>query len=138
MSSWLDRLPSNERRKIREKLRSPAEYEKLREKVKGPEDLEREMEWNEAMAELNFAIESEPKIKEALRDQIAEDISEQGIENLVENADALSPEQKAALEQGKFEISVEDELTVAPEGTVAEKIPVKRSVTDRYVTQLHS
>ena len=68
--SWLDRIPSNERQRIREKLHlSEAEYARLREKVKGPEDLEREMDRNELLAELKFQMESEPKLAEALRAQ---------------------------------------------------------------------
>jgi len=124
MSSWLDILPSSERAKIRQKLRSPEEYERLREKVKGPEDLEREMKWNEAMAELSFAIETEPTIKEALKNQIEKDLREEGVE------------------VGDFDILVEenpetnqDQLMMVPEGNVGEKIPVKKSLSEQYVYQ---
>ena len=55
-SSWLDRIPSREREKIRKRLRSPEEYERLREKVKGPEDLEREMERNAEFAEARLTL----------------------------------------------------------------------------------
>ncbi len=142
MPSWLDILPSTERAKIRKRLRSPAEYERLREKVKGPEDLEREMKWNEAMAELSFTLETEPKVKEALRQQVEKDMQEQGIEQALEGASEASPDAKKALEEGRFNLSVEenpethqDQLAVSPEGTVAEKIPIKKSLSEQYVYQ---
>ncbi len=141
--SWLDHLPSRERMKIRERLRSPEEYERLREKVKGPEDLEREMRWSEAMAELSFALETEPKVQEALKNQVEGDLAERGIEEVLENSDQLSPEAKRSLEQGTFSLKVEahptthvDQLMAVPEGRVQEKIPVRRSMSEQYVAQL--
>ena len=139
--SWLNHLPSHEREKIRKRLRSPEEYERLREKVKGPEDLEKEMRKSEQLAELNFAMESEPKVKEALKKQVEKDMKEQGIESILESH--MSPEAKNAIEQGKFILQVsshpqthQDALVAIPEGNVQEKIPVKPQLSDKYVAQL--
>jgi len=139
--SWLDRLASGERQKILKRLRSPEEYERLREKVKGPEDLEKEMRRNERMAELAFAIESEPQLKNALKEQVQEDMAEHGIEDIVET-DALSPEAKASLEKGKFSLAIEadkktheDQLMVIPEGAPTEALPVKPTFSEQYVGQ---
>ncbi len=133
MSTWLDQLPSNERAKIRARLRSPEAYEKLREKVKGPEDLERDMEKNEALAELKFALETEPKAKNALKAQIEKDIAEQGIESMLGE---VNPEFVYALEQGNFDVAVDsDQVVVIPEGVVAEKLPVSQKVSDTYIQQ---
>jgi len=138
--SWLDGIPSHEREKIRRRLRSPEEYEKLRDKVKGPEDLEKEMEKNEAMAELRFALETEPAIHDALKTKIESDIREQGIENIVEKLDAVDAQKQ--IEQGKFRVTVSahptshhDQLSVMPEGTVQEKIPLKTQISDQYIGQ---
>lgn len=143
MSSWLDILPSAERQKLREKYKmSAAAYEKLREKVKGPEDLEREMQRNEAMAQLRFGMETEPHIKDALQKQIERDISEQGIEAVLQNPD-VPQETRDALLQGNFEVSIDsvsddvpDQIVVHPEGNVSEAIPLSRSLTDTYLSQL--
>lgn len=137
----MDHLPGHEREKIRKRLRSPEAYEKLREKVKGPEDLERELERSEKMAEVNFALESEPKAKESLKAQVEKDLSEQGIEQVLE--DAPSAEAKKSLEQGKFIVQVsshpnthQDALVVIPEGNVQEKLPIKPQFSDRYMGQV--
>lgn len=121
-------------------MRSPEAYAALREKVKGPEDLEREMDQNEKMAELRFAMESEPALKEALKIQVEKDLQEQGIEAVMEHHP--SPEAKKALEQGKFHLSVSshpkthvDQLVAVPEGTVQEKLPIKISLCNQYSTQ---
>lgn len=141
MSSWLDHLPSQERTKIRQRLRSPEAYEKLREKVKGPEDLEREMARNEVMAELSFALETEPVVREALTNQVKEDVAERGVEELFGE---VSPEELFAIEQGKFEVTIDkpesspEQLVVIPEGNVNEKIPLKRNVADVYLQQFVS
>ena len=141
MDSWLDRLPSNERQKIRERLRSPEEYERLREKVKGPADLEREMERNERMAEFTFAIEAEPKLKKALKEQVRDDLREHGAETVVE-AKALPKQARAALEAGKFSLAVkankvthEDQLMVIPEGAVQEALPANPTFSEQYLGQ---
>ena len=132
MSSWLDHLPSNERSKIRKRLRSPEAYERLREKVKGPEDLEREMEKMEALAELTLSMEMTPGMKENVKESISEDLKEQGIENVLEAGD-LPLESQDAILSGNFEISVEshpesqeDCLSLLPNGNVAEKIPITK------------
>ncbi|TSC79024.1 MAG: hypothetical protein G01um101425_870 [Candidatus Peregrinibacteria bacterium Gr01-1014_25] len=138
---FLDHLPSQEREKIRKRLRSPEAYEALRDKVKGPEDLERELRRSEQLAELQFSLETEPHMRGALREQMREDIQEKGIDAILE-ADALSPEGKGAIEQGKFDVRVdahpqshEDAIIAVPEGNVQEKAPVKTVFSDRYVGQ---
>lgn len=139
--SYLDHLPSAEREKIRKRMRSPEAYERLREKVKGPEDLEKEMQRSENMAELSFEMESNPERKESVRAAIEKDIAEQGIERVLD-AKELSSEQKKSLEQGKFAVAVsshpktsEDVLVVMPEGNIQEKIPVKTTFSEKYVSQ---
>ena len=143
MSDWLDRIPSHEREKVRKRLRSPAEYERLREKVKGPEDLEKEMDRNEAMAELSFALETEPPLKEALKNQVQEDAKEQGIEAVFDGLDSASPEAVAALREGRFTLEVRsdaethhDQLVAVPEGNVQEKIPVTHTFAESYAASL--
>lgn len=138
--SFLDHIPSQEREKIRKRMRSPEAYEKLREKVKGPEDLEREMDRSEKLAELNFAMESEPTTHDAVKKQIEKDLAEQGSEALLETSP--DADTKASLEQGKFIVQVsshpsthEDALVVIPEGNVQEKLPIKMQFSDRYVGQ---
>lgn len=139
MSNWLDHLPSQERQKIRQRLRSPEAYEKLREKVKGPEDLEKEMEKNEVMAELRFAMESEPVVKDALKKQIEKDIAEKGVEALLGE---VPPDAQFAVEQGDFDIAItapdessHDQIVVIPEGNVSEKFPLTQSFSEQYVQQ---
>lgn len=141
--SFLDHIPSHEQQKLRKRM-SPAAYEKLRERVKGPEDLERELKRGEQMAELRFHLETEPKIQDRFKEQVSQDMQEQGIENVVES-DQLSPQQKQALEQKKFRVTVsshpsthQDQVTVLPEGKVQEAIPVKPSFSEQYVAQFLS
>lgn len=140
--SYLDHIPSQEREKIRKRMRSPEAYEKLRENVKGPEDLEREMEKNEKMAEVGFALETDPKFHESLKERVEQDIAEQSIEQILEKM-PQHPESKKAVEQGKFKLAVaahptthQDHLMVVPEGNVQEKLPIKQSLSDKYVTGL--
>ncbi|UPA23044.1 hypothetical protein K8942_02415 [Candidatus Peribacteria bacterium] len=144
MSDYVDHLPSHERARIRQKMRSPEAYERLREKVKGPEDLENEMKKSEQLAELHFALESDRSVGEKIKASIDKDIREQGIEHIVD-ADALSPEVKTQLEQGKFTLVVsahpsthEDTLMLLPEGNIQEKIPVKTSFSEQYAGQVLS
>lgn len=141
MSSYLDHLPSHEQAKIRARLRSPEEYERLREKVKGPEDLEQELDRSEQYAEVSFRLETESKLKASLKNRVAQDMREQGIEVLVEGE--LAPEQRAAIEQGKFSVAVSahpathhDQLMILPEGNIQDQIPVQMVFSDRYVSQL--
>ena len=142
MSSFLDQLPGSERESIRKRMRSPEAYERLREKVKGPEDLEREMEKSERMAELHFALESDPVLKERLQSRLEHDLHEHGAETVLERGDASS-EIMHAIGEGKFTVAVaqhpeahDDVLVVIPEGTVQEKIPVRRLFSERYARQL--
>lgn len=143
MSSWLDMLPANERQRIREKYKlSASAYEALREKVKGPKQLEQEMRRNEALAQLKFGLETEPVMKEALRSQIEKDISEHGIETVLDCAQ-VAPDIRAAIERGAFEVTVDepskdapDHLVVVPEGNVTDRLPVHATFAESYVTGL--
>ncbi len=138
--NFMDHLPSGVREGIRKRMRSPEAYEKLREKVKGPEDLEKEMARSEKLAEMNFAMESEPKTHESVKKQVEKDLAEQGMENVLEQMP--SPDAQKSLEQGKFIVQVsshpsthEDALVIIPEGNVQEKMPIKPQLSDRYVGQ---
>jgi hypothetical protein len=144
MSDFMDRLPSKEKERIRKKMRSPEAYERLREKVKGPEDLENEMKRSEQLAELHFALESDEKIAEKMKTSIEKDISEQGIENILD-VDQLSPEMKTQIEAGKFSLAVsahpsthEDVVMIIPEGNIQEKIPLTQSLSDSYAGSIGS
>jgi len=140
--SWLDRIPTNERQRIREKLHlSDVEYAQLRENVKGPEDLKREMERNELLAELKLGMELEPKLAEALRAQVQEDMRQHGLPSVL-NASHLSSDLTQAMEKGDFAISVEadpqtnvDQLVLVPEGKVAEAVPVSQQFSEQYLGQ---
>jgi len=141
MADFMDHLPSHERERIRKRMRSPEAYEALRQRVKGPEDLEKEMQRSEKMAELNFALESEPQMKDRLKSQIEKDMREQGIEAVIES-EKIPDDMKKTIEQGKFIVAVSshpsthnDALVIVPEGNVQEKIPVKVSFSDQYGTQ---
>ena len=141
----LDRLfASPEGRKLK-RMMSPEAYEALREKVRqhGPEAIKEEMKKNERLAELNFAMESEPKMRETVKRQIEKDLAEQGIEHVLE--EAPSAEAKRSLEQGKFILQVsahpkthQDALIVIPEGNVQEKLPLTQQLSDHYVSQFLS
>lgn len=134
MSSFLDQLPPSTRERIKEKYKmSAAAYEKLRQKVKGPEDLEREMQWNDVLAQLQFDCETEPDFSDALKNQIQEDIKEQGVEAVLESTE-LSDEQKQQLEVGRFQLEIGDQVALAPEGNIAESLPVKKSLVESYLT----
>ncbi|HVW67302.1 MAG TPA: hypothetical protein VHA78_06290 [Candidatus Peribacteraceae bacterium] len=142
MADFMDHLPSHERERIRKRMRSPEAYEALRERVKGPEDLEKEMQRSERMAELNFTLESEPKIKDRLKSQIEKDMREQGIDAVMES-EKIPDDVKKMIEQGKFTVAVsshpsthDDALIIMPEGNVQEKIPVKQSLSDQYAAVL--
>lgn len=145
MSSWLDLIPGNERQRIKEKYKlSESAYEKLRDKVKGPEDIAEEMLWNEAMAQLKFGMETEPHMGEALKKQIEKDIAEQGIDAVLDNSD-LSDEVQKLLREGKFDVRVDapannapDQIVIKPEGNVSDKLPIRMSLCQSYVSQLHS
>lgn len=143
MSSWLDSLPTNERQRIKEKYKlSESAYEKLREKVKGPEDMEREMEQNQILAELKFGLETEPAMKEALHQQIENDIDEHGIESVFDLSECTQ-EARTAIEAGEFDVTVDepsshakDQIVVCPEGNVTDKIPVNQTFAESYLSGL--
>ncbi|KKW39931.1 MAG: hypothetical protein UY90_C0092G0002 [Candidatus Peregrinibacteria bacterium GW2011_GWA2_54_9] len=106
--------------------------------MKGPEDLEREMEKNELLAELKFALETEPKIQEELRKEIEKDLREQGAEQILE-AGNLTPKVQDALASGAFTVGIDvnpssgnEQIVLQPEGNVAEKIPLQKSVSEQY------
>lgn len=150
--SFLDHLSSPEREKIRQRMRSPEEYERLRDKVKGPEDLEREMNKNSEFAEMSFALETDKGAREKMKSSIAEQIKDGGVESVVEGK--LDKKTKAALEAGKFELSVDSskesspKLRIkpktggekgtggidAPSGNVAEALPLKPSFQDKLMS----
>lgn len=143
--SWLDMLPASERQKVHETYKmSAAAYEQWREKVRerGPEYIEKEQEWNEMMAQLKFALDSEPLLKEALKSQIEKDLSQQGIEAVLNDPD-VSQDILMSLEQGQFDITVDaptetehEALVLVPEGRVSEKLPITFQLTEVYVSQL--
>lgn len=142
--SYLDHLPSQEREKIRKRLRSPEEYERLREKVKGPEDLEREMEKNAEFAEAKLHLEVDPKARE----QVKSMVQEAGKEALA----GKTPEWlQEALKAGNFEVTVDEhssepKLAVkptvapndAPTGKVQEIFPLKQSLQQNIAAKLRS
>ncbi|MBU0767253.1 hypothetical protein KKF55_05780 [Patescibacteria group bacterium] len=132
MSHWLDLLPSNEKAKIRSKLRSPEAYERLRESVKGPEDLEREMKVNESFASISFQLETQPKLKEELKDQVLKDIDAHGIEEVLESSIEVGGEFEVLIEENPD--THEDQLVVSPEGNVSESIPIKSSYSEKYLS----
>lgn len=118
-------------------MRSPEEYERLRERVKGPEDLEQDMDRNELLADLKFALETEPRVEEELRKEIEKDLREQGLDAMLATAN-VPPEAQRALLSGAFEVCVDadasgtEQIVLQPEGNVAEKIPLLQSVTEQY------
>ncbi|MBI1812733.1 hypothetical protein HY285_03440 [Candidatus Peregrinibacteria bacterium] len=139
--TWFDHIPSHERQKIRRRMRSPEEYERLRERVKGPEDLDEEMRKNEALADLRFGIETEPAFHDGLKFAIDRQIQNEGLESVLESP-PKNPQLTKALERGKFTLTVsshpkthQDQIMVQPEGTVQEKLPLKPSLSDQYVSQ---
>jgi hypothetical protein len=139
--SYLDHIPSQERQKIRKRMRSAEEYERLREKVKGPEDLEREMEKNERMAEVRFSLESDPSYAERAKMRVENDLREKGMERVLERV-PQDTDVKKAIERGHFKLMVsshpvthEDQLVVVPEGKVQEKLPVTPSLSEQYAAQ---
>lgn len=145
MSSYLDHLPSQEREKIRKRLRSPEEYERLREKVKGPEDLEREMEKNAEFAEARLSLETDPSAQEKGKEEISKQLAEQGIESVLESP---NEEAKKALQEGRFRIvmtekSKEPRLAVslqqpqgteAPSGNVSEVLALTPALQQQLLT----
>lgn len=149
--SFLDFIPSQEREKIRRRMRSPEEYERLREKVKGPEDLEREMNKNSEYAEFSFGLEAEKGMKESVKQSIAEQIADGGVNSIVEGK--LDKQTKAALEAGKFDIVADSSQEAAPKlrirpssggesggtmdapsGKVSEALPLKPSFQEKLLS----
>lgn len=148
--SYLDHIPSQEREKIRKRLRSPEEYERLREKVRGPEDLEREMEKNADFAEVKLSLETEPKAQESAKASVQEFVSKEGIESALEHAPSHA---KEAVKKGSFEVTVdagkrEPKLAIklktapskgakeAPSGNVQEVFPLKASLQQQILSSL--
>ncbi len=138
--SPLDHLPSSERERVRKRLRSPEAYEKLREKVKGPEDLEKELAKAERLADASLEMETNPESKEKVKKGIEKDLKEQGAETVLEHADQLPADTRQKLEQGKFTVtSTPDKgLSVVPEGNVSDRLPLKQTFSDQYISALLS
>ncbi len=137
--SWLDLLPSSEKRRIRKKMRSPEVYEKTREKVKGPEELEDELKVRESLADIKFGIETSSEKYSELKEKMDASISESGIENIVDINDT-SKESVKALEEGLYEIQIEsdnsnnpEQIVLLPEGNVSEKIPLQKSISEKFI-----
>ncbi len=131
--SFIDHLPTQEREKIRKRLRSPEEYERLREKVKGPEDLEREMEKNAEFAEAKLSLESDLNAQEKAKNVVRAYIAEKGIDAALEGK--VSPDM---ISRGLFTVTViekdkgESKLAItlqpgesASSGNVAETLSLK-------------
>jgi hypothetical protein len=135
---FLDHLPSTEREKVRKRLRSPEAYEKLREKVKGPEDLEKELAKAEKLADANLEMQTNPEAKEKVKKGIEKNLKEKGVEGVLEHAEDLPATLRAKLEQGKFTVAAtaDQGLSVVPEGNVSDKLPLKQTLSDQYITQL--
>lgn len=142
--SFIDHLPSQEREKIRKRLRSPEEYERLREKVKGPEDLEREMEKNAEFAEAKLALESDPVAQEKAQAAVRSYIAEKGMDAALEgkvSADVMSKGlfTVTVIEKGKGESGLA--LTSQPEesassGNVAETLSLKPALQQQIISSL--
>ncbi len=138
--SWVDLVPTYERERLRKKLRSPEVYAESRADVKGPEKISEEMRWNEALAELKLAMDLEPRLKKVLQEKIAEELREKGVDALM--GSDVPPGVQKLLEAGKFDVAITapdasspDQLVLLPEGNVSDKLPMQRSVSERYVTQ---
>ncbi len=144
--SFIDRLPSQEREKIRKRMRSPEEYERLREKVKGPEDLEREMEKNAEFAEVKLMLDSEPKVQEKAKNTVRAFVQEKGIDAALEGK--LSPE---VVSKGLFAVTVIEHKKgkptlalkpsaqadeTAPSGNVAEALSLKPALQQQIMASL--
>ena len=140
--SFLDSLPSLDRQKIRKRMRSEADYERLREAVKGPEDLERELDRSERMAEVHFALESQPHLQGVLKRDL-EHAMEQGIDALKEDGATVSKELLSALKEGAFHMEIgphptehHDTLLVVSEGNVQEKLAIHPALANQWMSSL--
>jgi hypothetical protein len=148
--SYLDHIPSQEREKIRKRLRSPEEYERFREKVKGPEDLEREMEKNADFAEVKLGLETEPKMQEAAKASVQEFVANEGLEAALEHVPVHA---KEAIKKGAFDVTVDAarrepklaiKLKATPAkgasevatGKVQEVFPLKSSLQQQILSSL--
>ena len=136
--SWLDILPSHERQKLREKLRSPKEYAKSRESIPNLQEIDEQVERAKALAELKLALELEPRLEEELRKNIERDLQEQGSEALLQSA----PENISFLQEENFHIDIvedpntkQDTIALLPEGNPGEKVPLKPAISDRYAME---
>lgn len=117
--------------------RSPQEYAQERKEKLGEtmEKASEQAEFERGLAELSFALETEPRIEEALAKQIKEDIREQGIDALMDDG-TLSDAERTAILQGNMTVSVSgDQLMIVPEGNVQEALPLKKKVADQYIGQ---
>lgn len=145
--SYLDHIPSQEREKIRKRMRSPEAYERLRESVKGPEDLEREMEKNADFAEVQLTLETEPGAQEKARQAVQDFAREAGADAVLES---LPVGAKEALKKGNFDVTVDHTAheprlaitlknapskagTEAPMGNIAEALPIKPALQQQIL-----
>ncbi len=138
--SFMDHLPSHEQEKLRRRLRSPEAYEKLREKVKGPADLEKELTKAEQLADANLEMQTNPEAKEKTKRGIEKDIKERGAEAVLDRTENLPEAARQALQEGRFAVvaTPDQGLAVVPEGNVSDRLPLKQSFSDQYVSQLLS
>lgn len=136
--AFLDRLAPPERERVMKRLRSPEAYERLRERVKGPEDLERELARADRIAELHFALESEPQTHDRMKAIVDRALGEGGTESVTERRD-LPDDAANALREGRFRLAVspeDDALTILPEGNVQETIPVTTALLEECLSRL--
>lgn len=135
---FMDHLPSHEQEKLRKRLRSPEAYEKLREKVKGPADLEKELAAAEQLADAALELQTNAEAREAVKKGIEKDLQENGVEGVLENSDALPDDVRQQLEEGRFTVTstADQGLSVVPEGNVNDRLPLQKTVSDQYVSQL--
>jgi hypothetical protein len=128
--SWLERLPTHERQRLIERF-TEVDPERRKKFVVGPERMKQMLQENEVMANLKFALETEPKLREALRSQMQEDIAEHGF------LAVLGQELK-----GDFDVKVaehpqthDDQIVAVPEGNVQESIPLQPTFNEQYLSQ---
>ncbi len=135
-------MGSYERRK-RKRLRSMEEYAESREGIKDVKEISQEMKESARLAELDLELQTDVRVQEKLKETVKSDMKKHGLEDLFAQGTKVSPEAKKALEQGNFRMAVaphpvthKDTLVALPEGKIAEKLPVKPSFSNQYVSQL--
>lgn len=133
---FLDLLPGRERAKRRAKLRSAKEYAKTRESIPNLESLAEDTEHASNVAEIGLALELEPKVQEELKKSVQEVLPSSNQWN------QLNGVSKEAIHNNQFTVVVEkdssnhDAVTITPEGNVAEKLPLNRTLTKTLASTL--